>query len=101
MPDKAALGLALILWSPLLSLLTRIPAMRHLTAFFALALSLTACGYGAKACKVIDAAHDVCTVVRYMAPDGTVREVQVSSEELAAFGTALEAKRAQPDGGAK
>jgi hypothetical protein len=100
MPNKAALGLALILWSPLLSLLTRIP-MRHVITLFVLALSLTACGYGAKACKVIDAAHDVCTVVRYMAPDGTVREVQVSSEELAAFGTALEAKRAQPDGGAK
>jgi hypothetical protein len=94
MPNKAAL----ILWSPLLSILTRIP-MRYLITL--LALSLTACGYGAKACKVIDAAHDVCTVVRYMAPDGTVREVQVSSEELAAFGTALEAKRAQPDGGAK
>ena len=60
----------------------------------AFAYSLLACGYGAKACKIVDAAHDVCTVVRYLAPDGTVREVQVSSEELAAFGTALEAKHA-------
>lgn len=67
----------------------------------AFAYSLVACGYGAKACKIIDVAHSACTIVQYLAPDGSVREVQVSPDELAAFGTALEAKRAQPDGGAK
>jgi hypothetical protein len=61
----------------------------------AFAYSLTACGYGAKACKVIDVAHEACSVVRYLAPDGTVREVQVSPEDLTTLGVALEAKRAK------
>jgi hypothetical protein len=102
--DKARLG-ALVLVLCLLGLLGRLarclppsePPMpkSRLVAIALLALCLSACGHGATACKVIDAAHDVCSVVRYLGPDGKVHEVQVSSQELAAFGLQMAARRAQ------
>jgi hypothetical protein len=56
---------------------------------------LAGCGKGAVACAVVDAAHQACTVVKYMGPDGKVREVRVSQEELASFGQRTEAARAR------
>lgn len=65
--------------------------------------ALASCGYGAAACKIIDTAHDACTVLRYMEADGTVREVHVTREELAELGRAAARREAEkaylPDGG--
>lgn len=39
------------------------------------AVALSGCGTGAKACAVIDVAHQSCSVVRYLAPDGSTEEL--------------------------
>lgn len=44
----------------------------------------SACGAGAKACAVVDVAHDACTVVRVLAPDGGVEELTAKDLEQAA-----------------
>ena len=67
---------------------------------FTMAFVLPACGHGATACKVIDAANEACAVIRYLGPDGKVYSVQVSNEELASFGQRTAAKRAGSDAGA-
>jgi len=54
-----------------------------LSAF--MAVPAIGCGYGQVACQVVDTAHDACTVLRYMGPDGKPAEVKVPSSELAAF----------------
>ena len=70
-----------------------------------LALSLSACALFRSGvdttCKIVDTAHDVCTVIRYLGPDGKVHEEKVTAEEMAAFGKQLSAKRAATaaDGG--
>jgi hypothetical protein len=105
--DKARLG-ALVLVLCLLCLLGLLGRLARclppseppmpkprLVAVALLALCLSACGHGATACKVIDVAHEACSVVRYLGPDGKVHEVQVSSQELAAFGQTMATKRAQ------
>lgn len=55
---------------------------------FLIVITLPGCGAGAKACAVVDVAHESCQVVRYLAPDGT-------SEELTAddLGDLARAKR--------
>jgi hypothetical protein len=63
-------------------------------ALVCLALCLSACGHGAQACAVVDVAAKACSVVRYLAPDGTVREVRVEPYEIAAFGEQMAARRA-------
>lgn len=50
-----------------------------------LSASFIACGYGGKACKVVDLAHNACTVVRYLGPDGKTHEVTLTPAELAAL----------------
>lgn len=55
---------------------------------------VTGCGAGGKACAVIDTAHQACTIIRYLGPDGKTQDVQVSSEEIAAYGRATAARRA-------
>jgi len=57
------------------------------------AVGATACGHGKTACAVVDAADKACTVVRYMEPDGTVREVQVDRDEVNAFGRQAAARK--------
>lgn len=64
--------------------------MRRL-AVVALALCLPACGHGAKACAVVDVAHDACSVVRVLTPSGDVEEI--SSQELGNI--AVERQRAR------
>lgn len=66
------------------------------------AVGATACGHGKTACAVVDAADKACTVVRYMEPDGTVREVQVDRDEVNAFGRQAAARKrnAAPPGSA-
>jgi len=59
----------------------------------ALALALPACGHGAKACAVVDVAHESCRVVRYLAPDGTAEEL--SAGDLAGLAAAKKAARAK------
>lgn len=49
------------------------------------ALLSVGCGAGGKACAIIDAAHQACTVVRYLGPNGEQREVKVTKAELEAF----------------
>ena len=63
--------------------------MRRL-AVVALAL-LPACGHGAKVCAVVDVAHDACSVVRYLAPDGTTEEL--SAKDLADLAKAKKVAR--------
>lgn len=55
-------------------------------------LTQTACGAGAKACAVVDVAHESCRVVRYLAPDGTTEEL--SAADLAGLAAAKKAARA-------
>jgi hypothetical protein len=55
--------------------------------------SLDACGHGSKACAVIDALHDGCAVVRYLAPDGTYRDVKVNGEDLLVAAHRAEARQ--------
>ena len=59
----------------------------------ALALALPACGHGAKACAVVDVAHESCKVVRYLAPDGTAEEL--TPDDLAKVAAAKKAARRQ------
>jgi hypothetical protein len=114
--SKAWLGLALLLLLPafvrllrgcspeetpmppvrrtLARILPPVPVMVLALAMGVVAGLLTGCGHGATACKVIDVAHEACSVVRYLGPDGKVHEVPVSQEEMAAFGLAMAAKRA-------
>ena len=47
--------------------------------------ALVSCGYGKPACTVIDAMHNACAVVRYLGPDGKVREVKLEPQDLAAM----------------
>lgn len=54
---------------------------------------LPACGHGAKACAVVDVAHESCRVVRYLAPDGTTEELTAS--DLASLAAAKKAARAK------
>lgn len=58
---------------------------------------LAACGHGAKACAVVDVAHESCKVVRYLAPDGTVEEL--SPQDLADVAAAKRTARARAAGG--
>jgi hypothetical protein len=69
--------------------------VRFFGVFTALVLSVGAigCGKGAMACAVVDAASKACTVVRYMGPDGKVDEVEVTPDEVNAFGRAAAARR--------
>lgn len=64
-----------------------------LVLFGLVAVLVAGCGYGKTACAVVDAADKACTVVRYMAPDGTVQEVRVEQDEINRFGRAAAAKR--------
>lgn len=64
-----------------------------LALVFVLVLGLVtqACGHGAAACKVVDVASDACSVVRYMAPDGTTEEL--TPDDLAKAAAAKKAAR--------
>ena len=55
-------------------------------------ISEPGCGYGKPACTVIDAAHEACTVIRYLDKDGTVREVSITPSELQTLGLAAAAR---------
>ena len=70
--------------------------VRFLTPALCLAGALGAagCGHGATACKVVDAAHEACAVIKYLGPDGEVRQVRVTQEELQQFGQEVASKRA-------
>jgi hypothetical protein len=74
-----------------------------LAAFLLVTAGAGGCGYGGKACQVIDAtktaadaASSACTMVKYLAPDGTEKTVAVSPAELRSFGLEMEAKRLAP-----
>lgn len=61
-----------------------------------LAIATTAaCGTGAAACKVVDVASNTCAVVRYLAPDGTVEELDAHDLEQAAAAKKAARQRAQ------
>lgn len=63
----------------------RVPWPWAVGLLLALALPLFAgCGTGAKACGVVDIAANACTVVRYLAPDGSVEELTPEDLEQAA-----------------
>lgn len=63
---------------------------------------LAACGHGAKACAVVDVAHESCKVVRYLAPDGTVTELTPTDlEQVAAAKRASKGATPQPTGSAE
>lgn len=62
-------------------------------AMFVGAISLPACGTGAAACKVVDVAANACTVVRYLAPDGTAEDL--TTEDLADLASAKKQARAK------
>ena len=76
-----------------------------LVVTLALVVGMTAnCGTGKVACQVIDTAHEACAVIRYLGPDGKVRTVKVSNEEISAFGKRVAtaraaAKKAEVEGG--
>ncbi len=52
---------------------------------------LSGCGHGSKACAVVDVAHNACSVVRYLAPDGTTEEL--TPDDLAKVAAAKKAAR--------
>jgi hypothetical protein len=54
---------------------------------------MSACGHGKTACQVVQAAQESCAVIKYMGPDGKEQSVQVTPEELAAFGARVQAAR--------
>jgi len=58
---------------------------------FLIVITLPGCGAGAKACAVVDVAHESCQVVRYLAPDGTTEEL--SAEDLADLAKAKKTAR--------
>jgi hypothetical protein len=62
---------------------------------------LLACGSGKAACAVIDTAHEACSVIKYLGPDGKVQTVKVSSQELATFGQYTATMRAAKEAKAK
>lgn len=61
----------------------------------------TACGYGKPACAVVDVAKANCDLwIRYLAEDGTIKEVQLTREEATALARSTAKKRAsERDGG--
>ena len=63
-----------------------------LVALLVVAL-LPGCGAGAKACAVVDVAHESCKVVRYLSPDGTTEEL--TPDDLAKVAAAKKAARQQ------
>jgi hypothetical protein len=68
----------------------------------ALAIGVTACGYGKPACAVVDVAKANCDLwIRYLAEDGTTREVRLSPQEATDLARVTAKKRAaERDGGA-
>ncbi len=58
---------------------------------FVLLTLVPGCGHGAKACAVVDVAHESCKVVRYLAPDGTAEEL--TPDDLAKVAAAKKAAR--------
>ena len=52
------------------------------------------CAAAVPACKVIDLAHDVCTVITYKDEQGRTQSVQVPAAELRALGMAAQARQA-------
>lgn len=62
-------------------------------AILAASLTQAACGAGAKACAVVDVAHESCKIVRYLAPDGTSEEL--TPDDLAKVAAAKKAARRQ------
>lgn len=68
---------------------------------FLIVITLPACGAGAKACAVVDVAHSSCSVVRYLAPDGSVEELTATDlEQVAAAKRAAKGATPQPTGSA-
>ena len=58
------------------------------------------CGYGKVACSIVDTAADACVVLRYLGPDGKMRQVRVPREELQAFALTAAARQTPTcDGG--
>lgn len=75
-----------------------VPPLMLLT--FAILLSAIgySCAAAAPACKVIDALHDGCVLLKYESAPGKVESVQVTPAELHAFGK-LTATRRSSDAG--
>lgn len=109
----ALVGLGKITWPECLGglALLNVPAIFGLTKkstgtsvllLGALAFSAVACGYGKPACAVVDVAKANCDLwIRYLAEDGSTREVQLTREEATALARATAKKHAaERDGGA-
>lgn len=57
--------------------------------------STVGCGYGKTACAVIDVAQANCSWIRYLAEDGTVKEVRLTNAEANELGRLAAKRQAQ------
>jgi hypothetical protein len=66
-----------------------------LASALAAAPGAAACGYGKTACAVVDVAHANCDLwIRYLAEDGTTKEVRIPKEEANEMGRAAARREA-------
>jgi hypothetical protein len=80
------------------------PVAQGVVLALLLSVGAAACGYGKPACAVVDVAKSNCDLwIRYLAEDGSVREIQIPKDEATQLARTTAKKRAadgQRDGGA-